>query len=347
MPGRAGTQTVGVTTSAGTGDDEQATGIPLPTESLDLSEFATKLLDQLSVTSWLPAAMLTANGALLVSIAVADSLYPVSIGEVWAKAPTGATVTSLLLALVFATMMTQSFELGACQYLQGRTRLPWPIGDAMVWLQRRRLRRLRERRRRLIHQSWPAIRVRLLDAGMPHRQTDALEVLLLDLPREEFTQAEYAQAAKEEWQPYIDSAVLVRWRALNRRIREYPDQPPIMPTMIGNVFRRLDDELRSPARQRPVSGEDFLFMEDRAVPNRLVLHYRTAKNRLDMHCTMVFGFVALAAASTALLADPGVAAADVVVVTGGYVLLALLSYAAALRITRHFAAIARIVAGML
>lgn len=129
--------------------DDQLTGVPIPTESLDLSEFATKLLEQLSVTSWLPAAVLTANGALLAAFWRADSVDPASVARQLERA-TGVTVTALLLTLVFLTMMTQAFELGACRFLQGRSRLYGPIGLLLTRRQEWRLARLRRQRHQLI-----------------------------------------------------------------------------------------------------------------------------------------------------------------------------------------------------
>lgn len=182
---------------------------------------------------------------------------------------------------------------------------------------------------------------------MPHPQADALETLLLDLPRDEFTPDQLSTAAHTGWQAYVDSVAMVRWRSLNRRIREYPDEPPLMPTLIGNLFRRLDEDLRDHRSGKRLDGDAYLFMETRNVPDRLILHYRTAKNRLDMHSTMVFGFSCLAVFSLGLFFNPGLDRRAATAVTVIYVLLTWVSLAAALRMTRHFVAIARAVGRLL
>src|ERR1039457_6407172 len=73
-----------------------------------ISEFIGKVLDQLSLSAWLPAAMLVGVGALLIVMHGQGQLNPAAAIMGLTKAPLGILVV-LLFSLVLTTMIAQAF----------------------------------------------------------------------------------------------------------------------------------------------------------------------------------------------------------------------------------------------
>lgn len=76
------------------------------------------MLDQLSLSAWLPAAMLVGSSAVLLQLhARPDRNLALATNHLIAK-PLGVIVL-LLFALVLATMVTQAFEFEVIRLLEG------------------------------------------------------------------------------------------------------------------------------------------------------------------------------------------------------------------------------------
>ena len=93
----------------------------LSSEASGLSQFAMRVLDQLSLSSWLPAAFLVGMSALLIRL---DAQSKPNLSE----ALRGLSVESfgvvivLIFAVVIAAMLIQAFEFTAIRILEGY----WP-----------------------------------------------------------------------------------------------------------------------------------------------------------------------------------------------------------------------------
>jgi hypothetical protein len=102
------------------GDDPNA---PLPTtgtapavpskpdepHAQGLSELLSRVLEQLSPTSWLPSAMLAGNGALLFVFQWLGRASPVEVARILARQPV-AWIFVWLFALVLIAIIAQAFE---------------------------------------------------------------------------------------------------------------------------------------------------------------------------------------------------------------------------------------------
>ena len=83
-----------------------------------LSQFLAKVLDQLSLTAWLPAAVLVAGITVLGRLRLNSDESPGDVLSALARMHFGALVI-LLFALVTATVITQSFAFEAIRVLEG------------------------------------------------------------------------------------------------------------------------------------------------------------------------------------------------------------------------------------
>src|SRR4051794_11055026 len=97
-------------------------GVPSPA---GLSPLAAKILDQLSVTAWLPAALLMANTYLLAGMYMVrepgSDPTAKNLEEVVAALDSKAlgVIVAVLLGIVLATLITQSLEYAAIRFLEG------------------------------------------------------------------------------------------------------------------------------------------------------------------------------------------------------------------------------------
>jgi hypothetical protein len=112
-----------------------------------LSQFLGKVLDQLSLTSWMPAGMLVGAEALLVKLHAQHNFDVAAAVSSLAKNALGASIV-LVVAVILAAVVTQAFSFGTIRFFEGywgssrltHAFLRWRSG---TWSRRRN--RLRER----------------------------------------------------------------------------------------------------------------------------------------------------------------------------------------------------------
>src|SRR5487761_847377 len=155
--------------AAGTAESAVAAE-PKPTETL--SQFVARVLDQLSLSAWLPSAALV---LLLDFIAeLGAQLDAKRQGPAAAVGNTNAKLSGvgiggailLVVAVVVLTMLTQAFSFQAIQVLEGY----WGVSKTAEWLahrrcdrHRRRRERLNDRRKELTEAAWKATETKLAD----------------------------------------------------------------------------------------------------------------------------------------------------------------------------------------
>lgn len=102
----------------GTSVAVDARGADADSSPLGLSQVLGKILQQLSISAWVPAAMLVGNGAVLLQLH-ADRDYNIAraVKELAGK-PLG-TLIILGFALILATVVTQAFEFEVIRFLEG------------------------------------------------------------------------------------------------------------------------------------------------------------------------------------------------------------------------------------
>src|SRR5437763_1360450 len=128
-----------------------------------LSAFAARILNQLSLSAWLPSAFLTVAGSFLLQFRAQRSLNLADAANAITKHP--ATVLILALpVLISTTLVTQAFSFEAIRALEGYWRRPGiaslrnPMIRWHVW----RRGRLRSRRRKASAKAFAHARPLLL-----------------------------------------------------------------------------------------------------------------------------------------------------------------------------------------
>src|SRR5262249_21478237 len=135
-----------------------------------VSQFITKVLNQLSLSAWLPSALFVGTAFLLLEV---HSQKVANIGDAITALTnkTLGTIIVLVFALVLGTMITQAFEFAAIRCLEGY----WPpfasrlgVTGALVryqmWRAEHALSRLNERTRK----AFRAAREEMHDQGISH-----------------------------------------------------------------------------------------------------------------------------------------------------------------------------------
>lgn len=251
-----------------------------------LSQFTAKVLDQLSLSAWFPALLLTCSLTLLLqfrsqkSMSLADALQ--SITDDWKQV--------LLLAipvLLLATVITQAFSYGAIRFLEGYWNSLVPLGwfrpYAIRWQAGRR-RRVADRRKSAAQAAFAAIRPDLQETYSA-ALVGALEVQAMEGSVPELAEVDARIYRLTTWRATCHAWDLAKVDRYDRARADYPRHPGrVMPTRLGNVQRAFEDDLRN-------AGADLVgfAMRSRSLVSPTVqLQHDQFRERLDMYCTLVF-----------------------------------------------------------
>ena len=149
--------------SASTSPTEPPKDSATPPEGL--SAFAARVLDQLSVSAWLPAALLVAGLFLLVKVRYNDGAIMEALADVGNTK--GGTIVLLAATVVVLTTVTQALEFGAIRVLEGywgRRRLASSLARRCSNHQTNRLSGIEKKRRVLMREAFESARHGLLNA---------------------------------------------------------------------------------------------------------------------------------------------------------------------------------------
>lgn len=298
------TVTEGTTTNAGDARSSPAGGTAEPAKSdapappEGLSEFVRKILDQLSLSAWLPATMLVGCGALLLQLAASASVDVLAAILALAEKPFGIILV-LLFALILTAIIVQAFSFEVIRFLEGywgASRVGSAIASLMIVIQLRRTRNIEKLRTRQEQRAFRRAYERMLSRGID-RVT--LTIIEDDVYRRRSTHSdsEKETARSLGWRRFAAPQDLARLDRLARRLDDFPDEHRILPTKLGNVLRASEDRLNL------VDGDlEGLVMRryDRIAP-RLQAHHDQFRTRLDMYCILFFVFAILALLSTAVV----------------------------------------------
>lgn len=147
-----------------------------------LSQFLGRVLDQLSLTSWMPAAMLVGVGAILLQLRSQRNNDVAVAVQRLADKPLG-TVIVLFFALILAAVITQAFSFEAIRFLEGYwggSRLTAVALRPWVALRRRQFRKLHERIDRQKEAAFKAGKAAMLAGGMSRAEYKALKSLVFN-----------------------------------------------------------------------------------------------------------------------------------------------------------------------
>lgn len=306
-----------------------------------ISQFITKVLDQLNLSSWLPAALLVGCGALLLQLHSQRNLNIGSAVIALTAKPLGILIV-VLFALVLTAMVSQAFSFEVIRLLEGYwggSKLTARFFRICVRIQSGRLAKLRARESRQQRRAFAVAREQMLATGIPRHVIDIREDEIYDrAPDDKYTEEQRAEATALNWRVFSSPEQLGQLDRILARISEFPRLHRIRPTKLGNVLRATEDTL-------PDDGdlEGFILRRGETIPSQLRMHHDQFRTRLEMYCTLVFVHTLLAILSAALLTRSSPWPIMTAIVTF-FLLLGAVSYSAAITSARGYTSTLRAIA---
>lgn len=258
---------------------EERTPATAPT---GLSAFIAKVLDQLSLSAWLPAAFFASCLTLLLQLRRQQGLNVTTalntIADEW--------VTVLLLGvpvLVLTVLVVQASSFSAIQFLEGYGAARGPgrwVRSLMIRCQVWRRNALRKRRFK--EQATAFDR-------SEHRWDEPAEVMYAmwadarGRPRPELTDDHEERLADLDWRSECDPWSLARIEEMADKESEYPAPARVLPSRLGNILRSAEDDLEN------TDGDlaTFVLRRRPLVSPRTQIQHDQFRTRLDMYCTLV------------------------------------------------------------
>lgn len=273
---------------------------PAPGDPESFSAFVARVLNQLSLSAWLPGAFFIVCAAALVWFRAKGTVTvdgaAIFVQQYWAP-----FLILAVPALVMSTLLTQAFSFEAIQKLEGY----WRGRGAASWLrtictkwQLRRKRSLKKRFEKAYAKGFMTARPNLLK----HEGVDGLVLLAVEAdanqsPRPDGLSEEQHDAADAfSWVSECNPWQAAKMLRLNTEWREFPVDGRVMPTRLGNLLRSVEDELDD---EGALAG--FVMRNRHLVPTRVLLHHDQFRTRLDMYCMLVFVSVGAAVISIPVL----------------------------------------------
>jgi hypothetical protein len=317
-----------------------------------ISAFLGRLLDQLSLSAWLPAAMLVGSLSVLLQLHAQRNRDVAEAATNLVNKPLGLLVV-LLFAVVLATMVTQAFEFEVIRLLEGywgNSLFTRGILHLSVDRQQRKFYRLLRERNELTLRAFRESK--LIENGIipADKQyiVDLIEAELSDGGAEargwrEKRKAREAQKYKEKWRQFAPAILISRLEAVESRIREYPRPYRILPTKLGNVIRAVEDSI--PTAQGD-DLESFVIRQWDEIPNGLRKEHDQYRVRLDLYCTLMFVFLILAIIAAPLITLGSRYLVATIVTSTAYLFLSFVSYGAAIASARGYGTALKAIADM-
>jgi hypothetical protein len=255
-----------------------------------------RILDQLSLSAWMPGIVVTGGVAWLIALSQSNpgKAFP-SLGSAAASlaTPTLGGALVLVFAVVLSTVMTQAFEFEMIKLLEGYWSDRW-------WFRGVRRRRvatfagkgveLRKLVRRLERQIRKSSLRRLSggDKALRRRLRARSKALRGDESLAPDPEADYLLL---RWRTAAEPVALRRLEAVERAAQSYPATHRTMPTRLGNTLRACEDKMRL-ADGGDLEG--FILRNYERLPGRLTAQVSDFRTRLNMYCTLVLAWVLLA-----------------------------------------------------
>lgn len=285
-------------------EPETAVGYGASTASKSLSELLARILEQLSLSAWLPAAALTLLSVFVVELGTALDRTDPRAGHADPHASPGAVLAStfevigktsigglllLVAVIVVLTMVTQAFSFESIRLLEGYWGVSGPI-ERLAEVRSNHWRKIRKDLKRdhkaLTRKAWKRAKARIgnrpdFTSGM----VDALEaqifVKLRTTPITDPKQIELVDSVK--WESLAPGDLLRRRTNIEKKLEDFPDEKRhVMPTRLGNVLRHWEDETGYGTVESMV---DEVFD---VLPASLRDSHDEQRGRIDLYCSMLF-----------------------------------------------------------
>lgn len=274
-----------------------------------ISQFVARVLGQLSLFAWLPAAALVLALTFVVKLnSVLDNkVKPKDAGDAIGRAFDAMTaigfsgVLLLFSIVIVLTVLTQVFAFDAILTLQGY----WGTLRVVEWIAKYRCEHFRSqcadlctRRAKLSEEAQSSARSQI--------KSWYSEAIARQVASDELDHAGRILAEKgvppDLLNRYAPPDLLRRLANVNTRLHDFPhaDSPRlsrIMPTRLGNVLRSYVDQLESEE-----VGQAFILGIYGRLPPHLRAQHDEWRVRLNLYCSMFFVVVLTTAATAALFA---------------------------------------------
>lgn len=298
-----------------------------------ISGFVARVLDQLSISAWLPGAFLIAGLISLTWFWRSGEVTVAGIGS-FISANWIPVLVLALPALVLATLLTQAFSFESIRALEGywsRGGLGSVLRSTGIRYQLAKQKGLEKRQRKSLRKAFARTKKRLSEQRIDGLILLGIENDLLLTPRPpDLTDEQHDEADRLDWLKLCDPWDNAKLKRFEIELDEFPQRSRIMPTRLGNILRTTEDRLQNTGGDL----EGFVMTNRDSAHARVVIHHDQFRARLDMYCMLVF-----VAAFMALLAIPvlwGYAPLSQFGVPLGFVAVAWTSYAAALSSARGY-----------
>jgi hypothetical protein len=293
-----------------------------------VSAFIARVLDQLTLSAWLPAAFLTASAAILLQFRSAKSANVLNAVRDLAANPVQVLVI-IIPVLVIATIVTQAFSFEAIRTLEGywSARGPWSLARTLMirWHVTRK-RSIIKRKFKVSGKTVHAALPEMIIGGVSPPVAKALEAALSGNQAEaSLLKADEMEAlVKMNWRPYCAPWRLARIDRLLIEESCYPETYRILPTKLGNLIRATEDKLHNAGDVR-----SFVMRRRDMVSPRVRMQHDQFRTRLEMYSTLVFVSWFLAVMAPVVLAGR-VSPIVIAIMTASFTAMAIASYLAAL-----------------
>jgi hypothetical protein len=315
-----------------------------------ISAFLGRLLNQLSLSAWLPAAMLVGSLAVLLQLHAQHNHDVVEAVTKLVNRPLGLLVL-LLFALLLATMVTQAFEFEVIRLLEGywgNSLITKGIAHLLVNRQRRKRDRLLRKRDQLTVRAFH--KTKLVERQIiPAKKKYIVDLIDDELNNRESTLADCCRTKKRireaesfPWRQFAPAYLMGRIDAVETQIAEYPRSHRLLPTKLGNVLRAVEDSVST------AQGDDlerFVISHWPETPRALRREHDQYRTRLDLYCMLVFVFLVLAILAPLLITLGSGYLIGTVATASAYLIMSFVSYAAAVASARGYGTTLKAIAG--
>lgn len=317
-----------VTGSPSTGSSVGPDGATVSTDST--SVFFARVLNQLTLSTWLPAAFFTVSVVVLVQFRSAGSV------SIRALTLDPIRVLVLMIPLLVITMVViQAFSFEAIRILEGYWGRRGLVSFARTLMIRRHLHKkeaIIKRRREASEKAFYAAKSRMLRNGIPFPIVNAFEAQVLGVDLPGLTDEERRKFAKMNWRSSCDAWHLARIDHLLNEENAYPVTSRILPTKLGNLIRATEDRLLNTEGDL----EGFALRRHAMASHTVQIQHDQFRNRLGMYCYLVLVSASLLILTPIILLGSRIDVTTVAIISGSLAALSAASYLAALATARGY-----------
>jgi hypothetical protein len=281
---------------------ERATTRDAREPSEGFSQFLCKVLDQLSLSSWLPATMFVGCGTLLLQLAEQRNMnIPAAVRTLIDK-PLGILII-VIFALVLTAIIIQAFSFDAIRFLEGywgATRLGAALAAIKIAGQLRKMNRLKARHSRQQMRAFELARIKMLKSDISRTWINILEDQIYapsTRSTDSYARDDLDNANKLGWRQFSSAQRLGPLDRLIARRGDYPVEHRVLPTRLGNLLRSIEDSLGLDYD----NFEGMVMSRYESINPRLLMRHDQYRTRLDMYCILLFVFISLALLSIAVV----------------------------------------------